>query len=54
MRKNIIGFSSTSGRGISKTKALFDHLSLAYLYFKTGECLSFYALTAKAAFKDRC
>ncbi len=30
MRKNNIGFSSTSGRGISKTKALFDHLSLAY------------------------
>ncbi len=30
MRKNIIGFSSTSGRGISKIKALFDHLSLAY------------------------
>ncbi len=31
MRKNIVGFSSTSGRGISKTKALFDHLSLAYI-----------------------
>ncbi len=40
MRKNIIGFSSTSGRGISKTKALFDHLSLAYKAI--GESVSTY------------
>ncbi len=39
MRKNIVGFSSTSGRGISKTKALFDHLSLAYVESSLRNCL---------------
>ena len=31
MRKNYVVFSPTSGRGISKTKALSDYLSLAYV-----------------------
>ena len=30
MRKNYVVFGPTSGRGISKTKALFDCLSLHY------------------------
>ena len=33
MRKNYVVFGSNSGRGISKTKALFDLLSQAYLVF---------------------
>ena len=32
MRKNYVVFGPTSGRGISKTKALFDCLSLHYYY----------------------
>ena len=31
MRKNYVVFGSNSGRGISKTKALFDLLSQAYM-----------------------
>ncbi len=42
MRKNIVGFSSTSGRGISKTKALFDHLSLAYTAYHQPDPILLY------------
>ena len=36
MRKNYVVFSPTSGRGISKTKALSDYLSLAYILIDTA------------------
>ena len=39
MRKNYVVFGSKSGRGISKTKALFDLLSQAYYIWLCLEVL---------------